>query len=314
MKFDNVINAIGHTPIVEVASLSPSPKVRMFAKLEGQNTGGSASVKDRIARYMLEKAEESGALTKEKIILEATSGNTGIALAMLGRRKGYRVKVVMPDNVSAERRQLLELYGAEVILSQGNRGTNGAIELAQELAQSKLYYMPNQFANQANPLAHYETTGKEILDDLKDISVDYFIAGIGTGGTITGAGKRLREKYPDIKVVGIEPAPGDPIQGLRSLEEGFIPPILDLKSITQRVVVSSQDAAKAARILLEEEGIFIGLSSGAVIHQVVEIANEIERGNIVCILPDGGWKYLSLNIWSKRIAEPLLEPRRDHGL
>lgn len=314
MKFDNVINAIGHTPIVEVASLSPSPKVRMFAKLEGQNTGGSASVKDRIARYMLEKAEESGALTKEKIILEATSGNTGIALAMLGRRKGYRVKVVMPDNVSAERRQLLELYGAEVILSQGNRGTNGAIELAQELAQSKLYYMPNQFANQANPLAHYETTGKEILDDLKDISVDYFVAGIGTGGTITGAGKRLREKYPDIKVVGIEPAPGDPIQGLRSLEEGFIPPILDLKSITQRVVVSSQDAAKAARILLEKEGIFIGLSSGAVIHQVVEIANEIELGNIVCILPDGGWKYLSLNIWSKRIAEPLLEPRRDHGL
>lgn len=294
MRGSNIVEAIGHTPLVEIARMSPRKEVRIFAKLEGQNVGGSASVKDRIAKYMIEKAEESGELTPGKIVLEATSGNTGIALAMIGRRKGYRVKVVMPDNVSLERRQLLELYGAEVILSQGTKGTNGAIELATELAQHKGYYMPNQFANPANPLAHYETTGKEILEDLPDLPVDVFIAGIGTGGTITGVGRRLRERYPQVKIIGVEPPPYDLIDGLRNLEEGFVPSVLDLSLIDERVEVSSQQAIEMVRKLLQTEGVFAGISSGAVLYQAVNIAQQMEQGTIVIILPDAGWKYLSL--------------------
>lgn len=311
MRSDNILDAIGHTPLVEVARMSPRREVRIFAKLEGQNAGGSASVKDRIAKYMLQKAEESGELTPNKIVLEATSGNTGIALAMIGRRKGYRVKVVMPDNVSRERRQLLELYGAEAILSQGIKGTNGAIELALELAQNKVYYMPNQFANPANPLAHYDTTGKEILEDLPDLSIDVLVAGIGTGGTITGVGRRLRERYPGVRLVGVEPPLDDLIDGLRNIDEGFTPPVLDLSLVDERAQVSSAEAIALVKRLLQQEGIFAGISSGAAMCQAVKVAQQVERGVIVVILPDAGWKYLSLALWGK---EPVENWRRERPL
>lgn len=294
MRKDNVLEAIGETPLVEIARMSPKREVRIFAKLEGQNLGGSGSVKDRIAKYMIEKAEESGELTPDKIILEGTSGNTGIALAMVGRRKGYRVTIVMPDNATPERKQLLELYGAKIVFSEGAKGTNGAVELATRLAEDKRYYMPYQFGNPANPLAHYETTGVEILRDLSGMEINAFVAGIGTGGTLMGVGQRLREASPKIKIIGVEPHPGDPIAGLRSLAEGFRPPIIDLSKIDERVVVSSTDAVSRTRELVRKEGIFCGPSSGAVLHQTIKIAEEMEQGVIVCVLPDGGWKYLSM--------------------
>jgi cysteine synthase B len=299
MYFKNLTDAIGHTPLVELTNLSPSPKVKILAKLEGQNLGGSASTKDRIAKYMIEKAEESGALTKDKIIIEATSGNTGIALACLGRQKGYRVAIVMPDNMSQERQQLLRIYGAELILTPGAYGVNRSIDTAYDLiAKDKRYYMPDQFANLANPLAHYETTGPEILADFPYDRIDFLVCGIGTGGTLVGVTRRLKEKYPNIKVIGVEPPPKDSIQGLRCLEE-FVPPILDLSLITQRAVVTSQMAIKGTLDLLKKEGIFAGLSSGAAAYQAVKIAGELGEGNIVVILPDGGWKYLSMDFWTK---------------
>jgi len=208
--------------------------------------------------------------------------------------------VVMPDNMSVERRELLQLYGAAVILSEGAKGTNGAIELANRMAQDKRYYMPYQFGNPANPLAHYETTGVEILEDMGDIRIDVFIAGIGTGGTLMGVGRRLKEHNPNVKIIGVEPFPGDPIPGLRSLQEGFVPPIIDLSLIDQRTLVSSKVAIAAARDLLQREGIFAGPSSGAALHQAVKTAREMGSGNIVVILPDGGWKYLSMDVWSRK--------------
>ena len=300
MRSNDILEAIGNTPLVEIARMSPKQEVRIFAKLEGQNLGGSSSVKDRIAKYMIEKAEESGELTRDRVILEGTSGNTGIALAMIGRRKGYQVKVVMPDNVSLERRQLLELYGAEVVLSEGARGTNGAVEVAQEMARDERYYMPYQFGNPANPLAHYETTGVEVLKSMGELTVDVFVAGIGTGGTLMGVGRRLKERNPRTLLVGVEPYPGDPIQGLRSLEEGYLPPIIDMALVEARAQVSSRDAIAAARELVRREGIFAGPSSGAALHQAVEIAMRMDSGNIVVVFPDGGWKYLSMDIWSDK--------------
>jgi len=297
MYFKNAIEALGHTPLVEMAKLSPNPKVHILAKLEGQNLGGSASIKDRIAKYMIDRAEQSGQLTKEKIIIEATSGNTGIALAWLGRKKGYKVTIVMPENMSQERQQLIKLFGAELILTKGAYGVQGAIDTAFELAaQDNKYFMPDQFSNPANPLAHYETTGVEIMDDFPYDRIDFLIVGIGTGGTIMGVSKRLREKYPNLKAIGVEPPPGDIIQGLRCLED-YIPPILDLSLVTERAAVTSHQAAETTRQLLDEEGIFAGLSSGAVAHQAIKIAKDMDEGNIVAILPDGGWKYLSLNLW-----------------
>lgn len=301
MYFKNVIDAIGHTPLVEMAQMSPNKKVKILAKLEGQNLGGSASIKDRIAKYMLEKAERSRELTKDKTILEATSGNTGIALAWLGYKKGYKVTIVMPDSMSLERQQLLRIFGAELILTRGADGMKGAIDTARELAgQDKTYFMPDQFSNPANPLAHYETTGVEILDDFPYDRIDVLIAGIGTGGTIVGATQRLKERYPGIKVIGVEPPPGDAIQGLKCLE-GLkeIPPFLDLSLITERTFVTSQQAAEATRQLLDKEAIFAGLSSGAVAHQAIKVASEMGEGNIVVVLADGGWKYLSLGLWNK---------------
>lgn len=297
MRSGNIVEAIGHTPLVEIARMSPKKEVRIFAKLEGQNLGGSASVKDRIAKYMIERAEKSSELTPEKTILEATSGNTGIALAMIGRRKGYKVKVVMPDSVSLERRQLLDLYGAEIVLTKG--GVSQAIEVAREIAaRDNSYFVPDQFSNPANPLAHYETTGAEILEDLPELKIDVLVAGIGTGGTIMGAGKRLKEHNPSIKLIGIEPPPNDPIQGLRCLAEGFVPPIMDLSLLDEMVTVTSQEAGLAANELLTREGIFAGISSGAVIHLALKIAQRTDSGNIVVVLPDGGWKYLSMTPFS----------------
>ncbi len=299
MYFKNTIEAIGHTPLVEMARMSPNNKVKILAKLEGQNLGGSASIKDRIAKYMIEKAEQSGGLTKDKIIIEATSGNTGIALAWLGYQKGYKVTIVMPDNMSRERQQLLRMYRAELILTPGAHGVIGAMDTANELAaKDKRYFMTDQFSNPANPLAHYETTGLEIIDDFPYDRIDVLIAGIGTGGTIVGVTRRLKEKYPDIKVIGVEPPPGDSIQGLRCLEE-YVPPILDLSLITKRAIVTSQQATEATRRLLEKEGIFAGLSSGAVVHQVIKVAQEMDKGNIVMVLADGGWKYLSMDFWTQ---------------
>ena len=291
----DIVAAIGDTPLVELGALAPKPGVRLFAKLEGNNPTGS--VKDRIAKTMIEDAERSGALTPDKIILEPTSGNTGIALAMIARRKGYRLTAVIPENVTVERRQLLELYGAELVFSDGARGTNGSIELAHTMARDPKYYMPYQYGNPANPRAHYETTGAEIVRDLPE--VDVFIAGLGTGGTLMGVGRRLREHNPKVKVIAVEPHPGDLVQGLRSLEEGFIPPILDLSLLDGKIIVDSRCAFAATKDLMRREGIFAGPSGGAALHCALRVARRMERGNIVVLLADGGWKYVSLGIWQK---------------
>jgi len=298
MYFEKSIDAIGYTPLVELTRTSPNKKVKILAKMEGQNLGGSASIKDRIAKYMIEKAEQSGELTKEKTIIEATSGNTGIALAWLGYQKGYKVTIVMPDNMSLERQQLMKIYKAELILTPGANGVKGAIDTATELtAKNGRYYMSDQFANPANPLAHYETTGAEILEDFPYDRIDVLITGIGTGGTLVGVTRRLREKYPDMAVFGVEPPPGDSIQGLRCLEE-YVPPILDLSLITERAVVTSQQATEATRQFLDKEGIFAGPSSGAVVYQSIKLAQEMDEGNIVVVLADAGWKYLSMDLWT----------------
>ena len=295
MRAAGILEAIGNTPLVELRRISPKPAVRIFAKLEGVNPTGS--LKDRIARYMVEAAERSGALTKDKIILEPTSGNTGIALAMVARLKGYKVKVVVPDNVTVERRQLMELFGAEILYSDGSQGTNGSIKLAQQLAEDPRYFMPYQYGNPANPLAHYETTAAEILRDCPE--VDVLVAGLGTGGTLMGCARRLKEHNPRIRVVAVEPHPGDLVQGLRSLDEGFIPPILDASLLDSKIIVDSRCAFAATKDLTTKEGIFAGVSSGAVIHCAIRVAHRMERGTIVCVLCDGGWKYVSLGVWFK---------------
>ncbi|HUE75199.1 MAG TPA: cysteine synthase family protein [Chloroflexota bacterium] len=295
MKYSGLIEAIGNTPLIELRGLTPKSGVRIFAKLEGANPTGS--LKDRIARFMVEEAERAGTLTRDKIILEPTSGNTGIALAMIGRVKGYRVRVVMPNNVSLERRQLLEIYGAEIVESDGRRGTNGSIELATKLAESPEYFMPYQYGNAMNPRAHYETTGAEIIRDLPD--VDIFVAGLGTGGTLMGTGQRLREHNSSVRIVAVEPEQGDLVQGLRSLADGFVPPILDLSMLDRKYLIDSGAAIEGTRALLRTEGIFAGLSSGAVIEGAIRLARGLERGNIVALLADGGWKYMSTGAWTQ---------------
>jgi len=300
LVYRNLIDAIGNTPIVELGRLSPRPGVCFFAKLEGQNPAGS--LKDRIARYMIEAAERSGELTPDRIVLEPTSGNTGIALAMICRIKGYRLTAVMPDNVSEERAMLLRAFGAEVVYSDGAKGTNGAIVVAQEMAaRDPTYFMPNQYGNRANPRAHYETTGPEILRDLPDI--DVFVAGLGTGGTLTGVGRYLKEHKPGVKVVACVPRPGDLVQGLRSLEEGFIPDVFDESVLDGKVLVDSESASAGARELTEKEGIFAGISSGAVLRAAQEVARGLESGNVLLLLADGGWKYLSTSLWTKEHQE-----------
>jgi cysteine synthase len=297
VRYDDILDAIGNTPLVGMSRLSPNPEVRLCAKLEGQNPTGS--LKDRIAKRMVEDAEATGALTPDKTILEPTSGNTGIALAMVAKRKGYKLTVVIPDNASEERIRLLELYGAEVVFSPGDKGTNGSIDVAQRLAQDERYFMPFQYGNAANPLAHEEGTGEEIVRDLPEVT--HFVAGLGTGGTLTGVGRRLKRHRDDIQIVAAEPELGDLVYGLRSLEEGFVPPILDESVLDRKFLVNSSDSLKATRALTEREGIFAGISSGAVIHVAQRIAAELDSGEIVCLLPDGGWKYLSTQAWASEI-------------
>ncbi len=296
-----ILETIGNTPLVELRSMDLKEGVHVFVKLEGQNPTGS--LKDRIAKFMIEKAEREGALTHDKVILEPTSGNTGISLAFVGGLKGHKVKVVMPENVSPERSQLLLAYGAEIVYSDGAKGTNGSIEVAQEIVRSHEgdYFMPYQYGNDANPGAHYETTGREIVEDLPD--VDMFVAGLGTGGTLMGVGTRLKEHNPAVKVIAVAPEPGDFIQALRSLEEGFIPPILDLSLLDARIMVGSTDSFHMAKELLKREGVFAGISSGAVVYGAMKMAQRMEKGNIVCLLADGGWKYLSTGLWTKDYGE-----------
>ena len=296
MLYGNLIEAIGNTPLVEMPRLSPKPGVRLFAKLEGQNPTGS--VKDRIAKYMIEAAEKAGEITPGRTILEPTSGNTGISLAMICRIKGYTLKVVMPESVSEERTQLLEALGAEIVYSDGAKGTNGAIAVAQEMvAANPEYLMLYQYGNEANPRAHYETTGPEILADLPDI--DVFVAGLGTGGTLTGVGHFLKEKLPDVKIVACVPHPGDLVQGLRSLDEGFIPPVLDETVLDGRIVVDSRTSFAATKELAQQEGILAGISSGAALRTAQKVADRLDSGNVVVLFADGGWKYLSTSLWTK---------------
>jgi cysteine synthase len=300
MLYSNLIDAIGNTPLVEMPRMSPKQSVRLFAKLEGQNPSGS--VKDRIAKYMIEDAERRGVLTKDRIVLEPTSGNTGISLAMICRIKGYRLKVVIPESVSAERTELLTAYGAEIVYSDGVRGTNGSIEVANQIAaEDPAYFMPYQYGNEMNPRAHYETTGPEILRDLPEI--DVFVAGMGTGGTLTGTGRYLKEKKPSVKVVAAVPHPGDLVQGLRSLEEGFIPPVLDESILDGKIVVDSHTSFASAKELTQLEGIFAGISAGAVVKTAQRVAERLDAGNVVCLFADGGWKYLSTQLWTTDYAD-----------
>ena len=300
MNKRDILETIGGTPMVEIDRMSPKKGVHIFAKLEGNNPTGS--LKDRIAKYMIERAEAEGTLTHDKVILEPTSGNTGIALAFIARRKGYRIKVVMPENVGAERAQLLRAYGAEIVFSDGSKGTNGAIVVAEEMAdKDDTYFMPYQYGNEANPGAHYETTGAEIIRDMPD--VDVFLAGLGTGGTLMGVGRRLREHRKEVKIIAVAPEPDETIQGLRDLEEGFIPPILDLSLLDARIMARTLDAFQGTRELLRQEGIFVGISSGSVIWAAMKVAEKMTKGKIVCLLADGGWKYLSTGLWSSDLEQ-----------
>jgi cysteine synthase len=296
MRSATLIDAIGNTPLVELPTYSPKRGVRIFAKLEGDNPTGS--VKDRIARAMVQAALDDGQLTKDRILLEPTSGNTGISLAMVAARLGYRFTAVMPDNVSPERTELLKAFGAKIIYSPGTLGSNGSIPMAQELAaKDPTYLMLYQYGNAANPGAHYETTGPEIIRDLPEVT--HFVAGLGTGGTLMGTGKRLKEFNPAIEVIAAAPAPDDRIQGLRSLEEGFVPPILDLTRLDGRIQIGAEESFKLTADLLRKEGIFAGVSSGAVLAAALRVSERVDEGNIVCLFADGGWKYLSSGLWTR---------------
>jgi len=298
-RFADILEAIGNTPLVELPRLSPKPGVRIYAKLEGRNPTGS--VKDRVAKSMIDSAEEQGLIKPGLTILEPTSGNTGISLAMICRRKGYPLKGVMPDNVTEERTQLLRMYGAEIVYSEGAKGSNGAVEKALEMAAEPGYYMPYQYGNEANPRAHYEGTAVEILDELDEVAA--FVGGLGTGGTLMGNGRRLKEADPETLIVAAEPMQGEPVQGLRSLDDGFIPPIIDISLLDRKIMVSNRDAIVWTKRLLDEEGVFAGVSSGAIASVAVRIAAELEGGNVVFVIPDDGWKYLSSGVYTKPVEE-----------
>jgi cysteine synthase B len=294
-RFEHVLELIGNTPLVGVHALSANPRVRIYAKLEGQNPGGSS--KDRIAAKMVELAERDGLLAPGATILEPSSGNTGIGLALVSKLRGYRLRVVMPENTSIERRQLLEIFGAEVTLSPGDEGSNGAIRVAERIAADEPgYVMLFQYGNPANPLAHYEGTGPEILADCPD--VDVFVAGLGTSGTLMGVGRYLKERKPGVKVIAVEPPAGELVQGLRSLEDGFVPPILDPSVLDRKLIVRPRESITWTRRLLDECGIFAGISSGAAVAGAAKAAEAMEEGTIVTLLPDAGWKYLSSGAWT----------------
>ena len=300
----SLLDLVGSTPLVELPRLSPKPSVRLYAKLEGQNPSGS--IKDRVAKAMLEAAESSAELEPGRRLLEPTSGNTGIALALAAKLHGYQLTCVVPANVTAERRRLLELYGAKIVDSPGEEGSNGAVRLALELAAAdSTYFMPFQYANEANPRAHYDGTGAEIAAALD--RVDVLVAGLGTGGTLMGAGERLREAFPDVVIAAAEPLPGDEVMGLRSLEDGYVPPILDVSKLDRKLLVTNAEAVAGLRLLLEREGVLGGVSSGAVIHAALRLAGELDEGVVVCVLADGGWKYLSADFWDASDVERSME-------
>jgi [CysO sulfur-carrier protein]-thiocarboxylate-dependent cysteine synthase len=290
----SLLDLIGDTPLVELTRLSPKAGVKIYAKLEGQNPTGS--IKDRVALAMIEAAEASGELQPGRELLEPTSGNTGISLALVAKLKGYPLTCVMPENATDERKRLLRLYGAKIVYSPGEEGSNGAVRLALQLAaESPRYFMPFQYANEANPRAHYEGTGAEIAEALD--RVDAVVAGLGTGGTLMGVGERLRESFPEIVVAAAEPLPGDLVMGLRSLDDGYVPPILDVSKLDRKVLVSNEESVAAVHELLDKEGIFAGVSAGAVVHVARKLAEELDEGVVVAILADAGWKYLSADFW-----------------
>ena len=296
----SLLDLVGNTPLVELTRLTPKPSVQIYAKLEAQNPTGS--IKDRVAKAMIEAAEASGDLQPGRRLLEPTSGNTGISLALVAKLKGYPLTCVMPANATEERRKLLKLYGAEIVDSPGDEGSNGAVRLALDMAQSDpRWFMPFQYGNEANPRAHYEGTGAEIAEALN--RVDVLVAGLGTGGTLMGTGARLRESFPDLVVAAAEPLPGDPVMGLRSLEDGYVPPILDVSKLDRKVLVSNGESVAALRALLDREGILAGVSGGAVVHVARRLAAELDEGVVVCVLADGGWKYLSADFWDATDVE-----------
>jgi [CysO sulfur-carrier protein]-thiocarboxylate-dependent cysteine synthase len=300
----SLLGLIGRTPLVELPRLSPRQGVQLYAKLEGQNPTGS--IKDRVALKMIEEAEARGELAPGRELLEPTSGNTGISLALVAKLKGYRLTCVMPDNATPERTQVLRLYGADIVFSPGEEGSNGAVRLALELAErDPKWFMPFQYANEANPRAHYEGTGAEIADALD--RVDVLVAGLGTGGTLMGTGARLRESFPDVVVAAAEPIPGDFVMGLRSLEDGYVPPILDVSKLDRKVLVSNEESVTAIRELLDAEGIFAGVSAGAVVHVARKLASELDEGVVVAVLADAGWKYLSADFWTATDVEAAME-------
>src|SRR5260370_6220816 len=300
MRYDSILDTIGNTPLVELKSFSPRQGVQIIAKLEGFNPSGS--IKDRIAKSMIEEAEANGKIKPGSILLEPSSGNTGIALAMIARVKGYQFTAVMPDNVTQERRQMLELFGANIVYSDGALGSNGAVKLAQELAsKDDRYVMLYQYGNEANPRAHYEGTAVEIIKDLPDL--DVFVAGLGTGGTLTGNARRLKEYNPAIRIVAAEPLQGEGVQGLRSLQDGFVPPVLDPSLLDAKILVSSVDAIRRTRQLKDQEGIFAGPSCGAALHAALRGAVSMERRKIVVILADGRWQYLTEDLWTRDLDQ-----------
>jgi [CysO sulfur-carrier protein]-thiocarboxylate-dependent cysteine synthase len=300
----SLVDLVGETPLVELRRLSPKPSVHVYAKLEGQNPTGS--LKDRIAKAMIEAAEASGELEAGRELLEPTSGNTGISLAMVARVKGYSLTCVMPENATEERKRLLTLMGARILLSPASEGTNGAVQAALELAEKEpRYFMPLQYANDANPRAHYEGTGAEIVAALD--RVDVFVAGLGTGGTLMGAGARVREAFPAAVIAAAEPLPGDPVIGLRSLEDGYVPPILDVSKLDRKLLVTNAESVAGVRALLDREAIFAGISSGAVVHVAQQLAAELDEGTVACVLADGGWKYLSAPFWAAEDVDAAME-------
>ncbi len=299
MLYKSLIDAIGNTPLVEISRLNPNKNVKIYAKLEGANPTGS--VKDRIAKYMIETAEREGVLSKDKILLEPTSGNTGISLGMIARIKGYRLVAVMPECMSVERREILKAFGVEIVLSPGDEGTNGAIRVAKKMVEENSnYIMLDQYSNPNNPGAHYYTTAVEILRDVQE-PIDYFVAGLGTGGTLMGAGMRLKEHNPRTQIIAVQPYPKSGLQGLRSLLDGYVPPILDLSRLDGCEFARDEDAFVMVKELADKEGIFAGISSGAIMHHVIKMARKMDKGVIVTLFPDGGWKYVSERLWTEDV-------------
>ncbi len=304
----DVVTTIGNTPLVDVSRISPNPDVRILAKLESENPTGS--IKDRTALSLIRDAEERGLISPGDTIMEPTSGNTGIALAMISRVRGYRLIAVLPDNVTEERRQMLRLFGADIVESPGSEGSNGAVAMAKRLSAEQGVYMPFQYGNPANPRAHEFGTAEEIVRDCPEI--DALVAGLGTGGTLMGCAARLRRHRADIQIIACEPMQGEDVMGLRSLEDGFIPPILDVTKLDRKLLVGNGDALAMTRRLADELGLFVGVSSGGVLHTCTRVAARMDHGTIVGIVADGGWKYLSAGIWTD--DEEVVEDRLDRGV